>query len=100
MAMVAAEDAMDTSTQQCLYHLSLRHSAMIRTMGGQSMAWKKPLAHQTGVMTSIAFPGVIRTIFTYVLPFGFVGYYPAAYLTGKTGSWVLAGLSSLPSCTK
>ncbi|MCI9421655.1 MAG: hypothetical protein HFG81_02940 [Dorea sp.] len=39
-----------------------------------------------------AFPGVIRTIFTYVLPFGFVGYYPAAYLTGKTGSWVLAGL--------
>ena len=53
MAMVAAEDAMDTSTQQCLYHLSLRHSAMIRTMGGQSMAWKKPLAHQTGVMTSI-----------------------------------------------
>ena len=25
---------MDTSTQQCLYHLSLRHSAMIRTMGG------------------------------------------------------------------
>ncbi len=26
---------------------------MIRTMGGQSMAWKKPLAHQTGVMISI-----------------------------------------------
>lgn len=39
-----------------------------------------------------AFPGVIRTVFTYVLPFGFVGYYPAAYLTGKTGNWVLAGL--------
>ncbi len=39
-----------------------------------------------------AFPGVIRTIFTYVLPFGFVAYYPAAYLTGKAGNWVLAGL--------
>lgn len=39
-----------------------------------------------------AFPGLIRTVFTYVLPFGFVGYYPASYLTGKTGEWVLAGL--------
>ena len=39
-----------------------------------------------------AFPGIIRTVFTYVLPFGFVGYYPAAYLMGKTGNWVLAGL--------
>ena len=39
-----------------------------------------------------AFPGVIRTVFTYVLPFGFVGYYPAAYLTGKAGGWVWAGL--------
>lgn len=39
-----------------------------------------------------AFPGIIQTVFTYVLPFGFVGYYPAAYLAGKTGNWVLAGL--------
>lgn len=39
-----------------------------------------------------AFPGVIRLVFTYVLPFGFVGYYPAAYLTGKAGDWVPAGL--------
>ena len=39
-----------------------------------------------------AFPGIIQMVFTYVLPFGFVGYYPAAYLAGKTGNWVLAGL--------
>ncbi|MCI8665068.1 MAG: hypothetical protein HFG82_00120 [Dorea sp.] len=39
-----------------------------------------------------AFPGIIQTVFTYVLPFGFVGYYPASYLTGKAGNWVLAGL--------
>lgn len=38
------------------------------------------------------FPGVIRIIFTYVLPFGFVGYYPAAYILGKTGNWVLWGM--------
>lgn len=39
-----------------------------------------------------AFPGIIGILFTYVIPFGFVGYYPAAYLTGKEGSWVLWGL--------
>ncbi len=52
VAIVAAEEAIDTSTQLFLYHLSFRHSAMMRTIGGQSMAWKKPLAHQTGMMIS------------------------------------------------
>lgn len=39
-----------------------------------------------------AFPAVIGTVFTFVLPFGFVGYYPAAYLVGKEGNWVLWGM--------
>ncbi len=53
MARVARVDAMDTSTQLCLYHLSDSISAITRTMGGHSMDWKKPLAHHTGIMTSI-----------------------------------------------
>ena len=35
------------------------------------------------------FPMMIRTFFTYMIPFGFMGYYPVAFLTGKTGSWVI-----------
>lgn len=38
------------------------------------------------------FPYIVRFVFTYILPFGFVGYYPAAYLIGKTDDWILAGL--------
>jgi ABC-2 type transport system permease protein len=30
------------------------------------------------------FPKFIQTFFTYVLPFGFVGYYPTLYILGKT----------------
>lgn len=30
------------------------------------------------------FPVVLQALFTYVLPFGFIGYYPAMYLLGKT----------------
>lgn len=29
------------------------------------------------------FPRWIKGVFTYIIPFGMVGYYPAAYLTGK-----------------
>ncbi len=35
------------------------------------------------------FPMMIRTFFTYMIPFGFMGYYPGAFLTGKTGAWVI-----------
>lgn len=42
-----------------------------------------------------AFPTVIRLFFTYVLPFGFVGYYPASYLIKEAGNWVLA---AMPVC--
>lgn len=35
------------------------------------------------------FPMMIRTFFTYMIPFGFMGYYPVAFLTGKTGAWVI-----------
>ena len=35
------------------------------------------------------FPMMIRTFFTYMIPFGFMGYYPVAFLTGKTGVWVV-----------
>lgn len=31
----------------------------------------------------LIFPKVIKIAFTYVLPFGFIGYYPAGYLLGK-----------------
>ena len=35
------------------------------------------------------FPAAARFVFTYVIPFGIMGYYPAAYLTGKAGTEVL-----------
>lgn len=31
------------------------------------------------------FPFVIRGTLTFIVPFGFIGYYPAAYLTGRAG---------------
>ena len=41
------------------------------------------------------FPSMIGCFFTFIIPFGFVGYYPAAYLTGKSGNWVLF---AMPVC--
>lgn len=35
------------------------------------------------------FPLLIRSFFTYMIPFGFIGYYPAAYLSGKAGVEIL-----------
>lgn len=35
------------------------------------------------------FPLLFRQFFTFVLPFGFVGYYPAAYLAGKMGASIV-----------
>ena len=35
------------------------------------------------------FPMMVRTFFTYMIPFGIMGYYPAAYLTGKEGASVI-----------
>lgn len=40
------------------------------------------------------FPAVFQVLFTVVIPFGFIGYYPAMYLLGKTKMcvpmWLLA----------
>lgn len=41
------------------------------------------------------FPGVIQSFFTFIIPFGFVGFYPASFLTGKAGEWVIY---ALPVC--
>lgn len=44
------------------------------------------------------FPVMVRTFFTYVIPFGILGYYPAAYLTGKAGNeviWMMPLLASV-----
>lgn len=38
------------------------------------------------------FPAVLQVFFTCVIPFGFIGYYPAMYLTGKTEMCVPAVL--------
>lgn len=35
------------------------------------------------------FPLLIRNFFTFMIPFGFIGYYPASYLSGKAGSEIL-----------
>lgn len=43
----------------------------------------------------IVFPAMVKSFFTYILPFGFVGYYPAAYLAGKAGIEVVL---LLPLC--
>lgn len=37
----------------------------------------------------VVFPAMVRSFFTYIIPFGFVGYYPAAYLAGKAGMEVV-----------
>lgn len=34
------------------------------------------------------FPVFVKAAFSYLIPFGFVGYYPAAYLVGKEGGFV------------
>lgn len=34
------------------------------------------------------FPALLQAFFTYILPFGFIGYYPAMYLMGKTDLYV------------
>lgn len=41
------------------------------------------------------FPSMISSFFTFIIPFGFVGYYPASYLTGKSGNWVIL---AMPIC--
>lgn len=43
----------------------------------------------------VVFPAVVKSFFTFIIPFGFVGFYPAAYVTGKAGNWVLA---AMPVC--
>lgn len=43
----------------------------------------------------VVFPVVIKGFFTYIIPFGFVGFYPAAYLAGKAGIEVVL---LLPVC--
>lgn len=35
------------------------------------------------------FPVMIRNFFTFMIPFGFIGFYPAAYLSGKAGAEIL-----------
>lgn len=34
------------------------------------------------------FPTVVKYILTYVVPFGFVGYYPAQYIVGEGNKWL------------
>ena len=43
----------------------------------------------------VVFPVIIKGFFTYIIPFGFVGFYPAAYLAGKAGTEVVL---LLPVC--
>lgn len=38
------------------------------------------------------FPTIIRGVLTYVIPFGFIAYYPALYWIGKGKSWIFPGM--------
>lgn len=38
------------------------------------------------------FPKMIQGFLTFIIPFGFVGYYPASFVTGKEGLWVVWAL--------
>jgi len=62
---------------------------------GEDMAVLVQTCREFAKYPLAVFPVLIRGFFTFIIPFGFVGFYPAAFLAGKAGMEVVF---TLPLC--